>query len=184
MSSTLRFILPALSEVEGPSSSANILKLTSFSAINAASLSLSAFPMPKYTSNPLPIRPTTCPSTSTVALDTLCMTARIPADYSRQSNPTKPPAFRILETSRRTEIFCGIGRRGRKKARSLLEDVPLKGQTSPTMERTHLCPRCTKLLIKDYYACPDCSLEFKKKPLTTELSMFFRAAAIFTHGTQ
>jgi hypothetical protein len=81
--------------------------------------------------------------------------------------------------SGRTEKFRGIGRRGRKKARALLKDVPLKGRSSPTMERSHLCPRCTKLLIKDYYACPNCSLEFKKKAWATMLSIIFPGGGYF-----
>ena len=81
--------------------------------------------------------------------------------------------------SGRTERFCGVGRRGRKKARAMFKDVPLNGRTSPTMERTHLCPRCTKLLIKDYYACPNCSLEFKKKSWATMLSIIFPGGGYF-----
>ncbi len=81
--------------------------------------------------------------------------------------------------SGRTERFRGIGWRGRKKARALLKDVPLNGRSSPTMERTHLCPRCTKPLIKDYYACPSCSLEFKKKSRATALSIIFPGGGYF-----
>ena len=81
--------------------------------------------------------------------------------------------------SGRTEKFRGIGRRGRKKARALFKEVPLKGRTSPTMERSHLCPRCTKLLIKDYYACPNCSLEFKRRCWATMLSIIFPGGGYF-----
>ena len=81
--------------------------------------------------------------------------------------------------SGRTEKFRGIGWRGRKKARAMLKDAPLKGRSSPTMERTHLCPRCTKPLIKDYYACPNCSLEFKKKSWATTLSIIFPGGGYF-----
>ena len=81
--------------------------------------------------------------------------------------------------SGRTEKFRGIGWRGRKKARSLLKGVSLKGQSSPTMERTHLCPRCSKPLIKDYYTCLNCSLEFKKKPRATALSIIFPGGGYF-----
>jgi hypothetical protein len=81
--------------------------------------------------------------------------------------------------SGRTEKFRGIGWKGRKKTRLLLKDAPLKGRSSPTMERTHLCPRCTKPLIKDYYACPNCSLEFKKKSWATILSIIFPGGGYF-----
>ena len=81
--------------------------------------------------------------------------------------------------SGRTERFRCIGRRGRKKARTLLKDAPLKGWSSPTMERSHLCPRCTKPLIKDYYACPNCSLEFKKKFWATALSIIIPGGGYF-----
>jgi len=81
--------------------------------------------------------------------------------------------------SGRTERFRCIDRRGRKKARMMLEDAPLKGRTSPTMERSHLCPRCTKPLIKDYYTCPNCSLEFKKKSWATMLSIIFPGGGYF-----
>ena len=78
-----------------------------------------------------------------------------------------------------TERFRCIDRRGRKKARAMLEDAPLRGRSSPTMERAHLCPRCTKLLIKDYYTCPNCSLEFKKKSWATMLSIIFPGGGYF-----
>jgi hypothetical protein len=81
--------------------------------------------------------------------------------------------------SGRTEKFCCIGRRGRKKVSTLLENAPLKGRTSPTMERSHLCPRCTKPLINDYYACPNCSLKFKKKSWATVLSIIFPGGGYF-----
>jgi hypothetical protein len=81
--------------------------------------------------------------------------------------------------SGKTERFHCIGRNGRKKAGELLRGVPIKGQSSPTMERVHLCPRCTKPLIRDYYACPNCSLEFKKKFWATILSITFPGGGYF-----
>lgn len=81
--------------------------------------------------------------------------------------------------SGKTEKFLCVGRKGRKKARTMLRGMPLTGQSSPTMERTHLCPRCTKPLIKDYYACPNCSLKFKKKSWATILSIVFPGGGYF-----
>jgi hypothetical protein len=81
--------------------------------------------------------------------------------------------------SGRTEKFHGIGRSGRKKAKLLLNNMPLRGRASPTMEREHLCPRCTKPLINDYYACPSCSLKFKKKSWATVLSVIIPGGGYF-----
>jgi hypothetical protein len=81
--------------------------------------------------------------------------------------------------SAKTEKFRCIDRSGRKKARTLLRNMPLNGRSSPTMERGHLCPRCTKPLIKDYYTCPNCSLEFKTKSRATILSIIIPGGGYF-----
>jgi hypothetical protein len=81
--------------------------------------------------------------------------------------------------SGKTEKFRCIGRRGRKKAKALLRNMPLKGRSSPTLERGHLCPRCTSPLIKNYYACPVCSLKFKNKSWATVLSILFPGGGYF-----
>ncbi len=81
--------------------------------------------------------------------------------------------------SGRTEKFHCISRKGRKKVRALLRSMSLEGRTSPMLERTHLCPRCTKPLIKDYYTCPHCSLKFKTKSWATTLSIIFPGGGYF-----
>ncbi|MGA2070356.1 MAG: hypothetical protein ABSG97_03330 [Sedimentisphaerales bacterium] len=81
--------------------------------------------------------------------------------------------------SGRTEKFRCIGWGGRKETRAVLKDVSLDGRSSPSMERTHLCPRCTKPLIRGYYACPSCSLEFKNKSWATTLSIIFPGGGYF-----
>jgi hypothetical protein len=81
--------------------------------------------------------------------------------------------------SGRIEKFRCIGRAGRKKARMFFKNTPLKGRSSSVMERAHLCPRCTILLIKDYYACPNCSLKFKSKFWATVLSIIFPGGVYF-----
>jgi hypothetical protein len=81
--------------------------------------------------------------------------------------------------SGRTEKFRCIGAKGRKKARTLLINTSLKGRATLTLERTHLCPRCTRPLIKNYYACPNCSLKFKKKSWATLLSIIFPGGGYF-----
>jgi len=81
--------------------------------------------------------------------------------------------------SGRTEKFRCISRRGRRKVKTLLKNVSFEGRTSPMLERTHLCPRCTKPLIKDYYTCPHCSLKFKTKSWATMLSIIFPGGGYF-----
>jgi hypothetical protein len=57
--------------------------------------------------------------------------------------------------------------------------MSLEGRTSTMLERTHLCPRCTTPLIKDYYTCPNCSLKFKTKSWATTLSVIFPGGGYF-----
>ena len=81
--------------------------------------------------------------------------------------------------SGKTEKFRCVGRKGRKKVRYLLQNVSFEGRSSPTLEKTHLCPRCTKLLIKDVYYCPNCSLKFKTKSWATILSLVIPGGGYF-----
>jgi hypothetical protein len=69
-----------------------------------------------------------------------------------------------------------------KKVKTLLQQMPLTGQTSPTLERTHLCPRCTNTLIKDQYVCPNCSLDFKNKEQTKRISLIYPGGGYFYTG--
>ena len=69
-----------------------------------------------------------------------------------------------------------------KKIKKLLQEMPMEGQPSPTMERTHLCPRCTNPLIKERYTCPSCSLEFKDKEQTRRISIIYPGGGYFYTG--
>ncbi|MCP4609232.1 MAG: hypothetical protein GY845_11015 [Planctomycetes bacterium] len=69
-----------------------------------------------------------------------------------------------------------------KKIKSMLLEMPLVGQTSPTLERTHLCPRCTNTLIKDQYICPNCALDFKNKEQTKRISLIYPGGGYFYTG--
>ena len=69
-----------------------------------------------------------------------------------------------------------------KKIKILLQEMPLVGQTSPTLERTHLCPRCTNTLIKDQYICPNCALDFKNKEQTKRISLIYPGGGYFYTG--
>ncbi len=81
--------------------------------------------------------------------------------------------------SGRTEKFHCIGSKGRKKVRLLLKNTALEGRGTLMLERTPLCPRCTRPLIKNYYTCPNCSLTFKKKLWATVLSIIFPGGGYF-----
>ena len=78
-----------------------------------------------------------------------------------------------------SEKFQGIPGAARKKIELLLKNASFDGQQSPMLERAHLCPRCTKPLVKGYYSCPHCSLEFKNKIRGRRLSVIFLGGGYF-----
>ena len=75
--------------------------------------------------------------------------------------------------------FLYIAFEERKKIKSMLQEVSLQGQQSPTMQRTHLCPRCTHPLINDTFTCPNCSLEFKNKKEAKKISITYPGGGYF-----
>ena len=80
------------------------------------------------------------------------------------------------------EKFLYMANKERKKIKSMLQTVLLQGQQSPTMQRTHLCPRCTHPLIKDTFTCPGCSLEFKDKKQAKKISIIYPGGGYFYTG--
>jgi hypothetical protein len=81
--------------------------------------------------------------------------------------------------SGRTERFRCISRSSRKKIKAILNTVSFEGKTSTTFERTNICPRCTKPLIKDCYTCPNCGLKFKTRAWAAMLSIIFPGGGYF-----
>ncbi|MHC4574940.1 MAG: hypothetical protein ACYS76_12560 [Planctomycetota bacterium] len=82
----------------------------------------------------------------------------------------------------KAEKFLCIAPREKKKIRTLLKDMPLQGQSSPALQRTHLCPRCTSLLIENQYVCPNCSLEFKNTKKARKVSLLYPGGGYFYTG--
>ena len=80
------------------------------------------------------------------------------------------------------EKFLYIPRSESKKIKTLLQEMSLEGQPSSMLCRTHLCPRCTNLLVADQYACPSCSLEFKSKKQTKRISIIYPGGGYFYTG--
>ncbi len=81
--------------------------------------------------------------------------------------------------SGRTEKFRCIDSKSKKKIRSLLSNMSLEGMASIALERTPLCPVCTRPLIKNYYTCPHCSLRFKRKVWSVLFSIIFPGGGYF-----
>jgi hypothetical protein len=77
------------------------------------------------------------------------------------------------------EKFHGITGTARKKITELSKNVTFEGTSSPMLERAHLCPRCTKPLVKGYYTCPHCSLEFKNKIKARRISVLLPGGGYF-----
>jgi len=80
------------------------------------------------------------------------------------------------------EKFLFIADKERKKIKVMLQTIPLQGQQSQMMQRTHLCPRCTHPLIKDAFTCPNCSLEFKDKKQAKKISIIYPGGGYFYTG--
>jgi hypothetical protein len=79
----------------------------------------------------------------------------------------------------RTEKFVYLSRHEKKKIKALLHAISLEGEQSPALQRTHLCPRCTNLLVEGHYACPSCSLEFKSKAEAQKVSIIYPGGGYF-----
>ena len=61
-----------------------------------------------------------------------------------------------------SECFSYIGRKERKKIKSLLSQLPLKPKEAGHLNaRTYLCPSCTQNLEQGQVTCQICKLEFK-----------------------
>lgn len=77
------------------------------------------------------------------------------------------------------EKFYHMAGKERKKIKALLKTISVEGVQSKTSERIHLCPRCTKELIKDEYTCPNCRLEFKNKSEANKISLIYPGGGYF-----
>lgn len=80
------------------------------------------------------------------------------------------------------EKFYYMGGKEKKKIKTLLKAISLEGIQSKTAGRIHLCPRCTKELIKDEYTCPNCRLEFKNKSEAKKISLIYPGGGYFYTG--
>ena len=84
--------------------------------------------------------------------------------------------------SQKKEKFYYMGGKERKKIKVLFKTISLEGVQSKTAERIHLCPRCTKELIKDGYTCNNCRLEFKGKAEAKRISIIYPGGGYFYTG--
>jgi hypothetical protein len=82
----------------------------------------------------------------------------------------------------RTDKFVYISRHEKKKIKALLLTRPLEGEQSPALQRTHLCPRCTNLLVEGHYVCPGCSLKFKSSAEARKASLIYPGGGYFYTG--
>jgi hypothetical protein len=65
--------------------------------------------------------------------------------------------------SGKKEKFFNLDPREKKKLNVLLPAIPLGGEPGKTLQRTHLCPRCTNELKEETCSCSHCGLEFLNK---------------------
>lgn len=88
----------------------------------------------------------------------------------------------IEYTNGHKETFHYMDKKERKKIKTLLETIPLKGKSSLAQKRIHLCPRCTKELQERNYTCPHCSLEFKNMKEARKTSIIYPGGGYFYTG--
>lgn len=81
--------------------------------------------------------------------------------------------------SGKTEKFLYMAGSERKKIKALLRETPLQGEQSSALQRTHLCPRCTSVLVEGHYICPNCSLEFKNRKEARRISLLYPGGGYF-----
>ncbi|OGC79686.1 MAG: hypothetical protein A2W07_01110 [candidate division Zixibacteria bacterium RBG_16_43_9] len=99
-----------------------------------------------------------------------------------QSIEVKGRTLIVKYKNGKKEKFYYIAGKERKKLKALLETISLKGEQSKPAGRIHLCPRCTKELIKDEYTCPNCRLEFKNKAEVKRISVLYPGGGYFYTG--
>lgn len=80
------------------------------------------------------------------------------------------------------EKFYYMGKKEKKKIKELLKTISIEGSQSERGGRTHLCPRCTKELVKNEYMCPNCRLEFKNKDEARKISLIYPGGGYFYTG--
>lgn len=80
------------------------------------------------------------------------------------------------------EKFLSIDRRERKKIREILSGITLAGSQNGAGQRMHLCPRCTKELVKGEYACPNCHLAFKSRSDAKRIALIYPGGGYFYAG--
>jgi hypothetical protein len=90
--------------------------------------------------------------------------------------------LKVKYKSGKKESFCYIAPKERKKIQSLIPRISLEGQASNAKERSHLCPQCQGILIRDIYECPNCQLEFKDKKTARKLSWTWPGGGYFYTG--
>ncbi len=77
------------------------------------------------------------------------------------------------------EKFYYIAGKEIKKIKALLKTAPLESDQSQIPQRSHLCPKCTSMLIKGQYVCPECSLVFKNKSQARKFSIIYPGGGYF-----
>jgi hypothetical protein len=81
--------------------------------------------------------------------------------------------------SGKIEKFPAISGKARRKITELLKHISFAGETSPILERAHLCPRCTKPMLNGYYVCPHCALKFKSRKEARRVSVIYPGGGYF-----
>jgi len=88
-------------------------------------------------------------------------------------------ALRIDYKTGRHETFHAVAHRERGKIRQLLPALPLTKEALAPEERTHLCPHCTRKLVRYTMRCQRCGLAFKSVRLARLMAVMLPGGGHF-----
>jgi len=90
-------------------------------------------------------------------------------------------ALKVRYHDGKQERFLYIPRSERKKLKAILDSKTFTA-TGASAGRTHLCPRCTKLLQPDVFTCGSCRLEFKSRADGQRIALIYPGGGYFYTG--
>jgi hypothetical protein len=91
-------------------------------------------------------------------------------------------ALKLKYRNGKKERFLYVASQERRKLKDLVKRMSFDGPNPSAAARSHLCPRCTKPLKADVYACGACNLQFKSRSEGRRAALLFPGGGYFYTG--